>query len=236
MLNFCIFHFPLHFECAVTSGETCAEINEHLLQVHYKYNDKYIENNYKTNIFIAAFTTAHARLRLYEALEYLGEQVLYYDTDSIIYSYLPNSDNKEIETFDNRLGYFKDEILDEYGPGVYIKEFVSGGPKNYAYQTNTDETKTKVKGLSLNYNNSKLINFESVKEFILDAVFNDNTDKNISTEHMQFLKNSKDKSITTNYIEKKYNFTYDKCYIVVDPNNKNIIDTLPFGHINILNN
>ena len=33
------------------------EINEKLLQVHYKYNDKYVQNNYNTNVFIAAFTT-----------------------------------------------------------------------------------------------------------------------------------------------------------------------------------
>ena len=37
----------------------------------------------KTNIFIAAFTTCHARLTLYESLDLLQEQVLYYDTDSV---------------------------------------------------------------------------------------------------------------------------------------------------------
>ena len=79
------------------------EINEKLLQVHYKYDDKYVKNNYKTNIFIAAFTTAWARIKLYDALDYLGEQVLYYDTDNIIYKYMRCSDDKEIETFDNRL-------------------------------------------------------------------------------------------------------------------------------------
>ena len=66
-----------------------------------------MQNNYNTNVFIAAFTTSWARIRLYEALDILGEQVLYYDTDSIIYKYIPNSEDKEIETFDNRLGYFK---------------------------------------------------------------------------------------------------------------------------------
>ena len=34
----------------------------------------------KTNIFVAAFTTCHARLKLYESLDTLQEQVLYYDT------------------------------------------------------------------------------------------------------------------------------------------------------------
>ena len=40
----------------------------------------------KTNVFIAAFTTCHARLKLYEfeLLDILQEQVLYYDTDSVV--------------------------------------------------------------------------------------------------------------------------------------------------------
>lgn len=40
----------------------------------------------KINIFIACLTTALARLKLYAELEKLNEQVLYYDTDSVIYS------------------------------------------------------------------------------------------------------------------------------------------------------
>ncbi|CAH3046080.1 unnamed protein product, partial [Porites lobata] len=43
----------------------------------------------KINIFIAAFTTCHARLKLYDGLDTLKEQVLYYDTDSIIYRWRP---------------------------------------------------------------------------------------------------------------------------------------------------
>ena len=34
------------------------------------------------------------------------------------------------------LGKFKDELLSDYGPETYITEFVSGGPKNYAYRLN----------------------------------------------------------------------------------------------------
>ena len=43
----------------------------------------------KTNIFVAAFTTCHARLKLYESLDTLQEQVLYYDTDSVVYRWRP---------------------------------------------------------------------------------------------------------------------------------------------------
>ena len=43
------------------------------------------------NVFVACFTTAWARLRLYEALPLLGERVLYYETDSVIYLEEPNN-------------------------------------------------------------------------------------------------------------------------------------------------
>ena len=42
----------------------CLVINKNTLQTKYKMNDQYKENNYNTNIFIAAFTTALARLKL----------------------------------------------------------------------------------------------------------------------------------------------------------------------------
>ena len=43
------------------------------------------ECSFKTNVFIAAFTTLHARLKLYSALDTLKERMLYYDTDSVIF-------------------------------------------------------------------------------------------------------------------------------------------------------
>jgi hypothetical protein len=46
-----------------------------MLQIDYKYKGCYVENDFNTNIFIAAFTTANARLRLYEMLGILGEPV-----------------------------------------------------------------------------------------------------------------------------------------------------------------
>ena len=47
-------------------------------------------------------------------------------------------------------------------------EFVSGGPKNYAYKRNTNKETCKVRGFTLNYINSQLINFESVKHIVTD--------------------------------------------------------------------
>ncbi|GBN97164.1 hypothetical protein AVEN_10442-1 [Araneus ventricosus] len=46
----------------------------------------FIPQDTVTNIFLAAFTTAWARLKLYSEMDKLGDAVLYHDTDSIIYA------------------------------------------------------------------------------------------------------------------------------------------------------
>lgn len=70
-----------------------------------------------TNIFLASFTTAWARLKLYGEMDKLGRDVLYHDTDSIIYS--TNGRN------DPPLGPFLGDFTDEL-EGDTIKCFASG--------------------------------------------------------------------------------------------------------------
>ncbi|GFX12399.1 uncharacterized protein TNCV_1035861 [Trichonephila clavipes] len=45
-------------------------------------SNDFVTQDSSTNIFIAAFTTCHARLKLYSEIEKLNESVLYFDTDS----------------------------------------------------------------------------------------------------------------------------------------------------------
>jgi len=54
-------------------------------------------------------------------------------------------------------------ITSELRPSEFIEEFVSGGPKNYAYKivhTAKGERKTvcKIRGITLKYKTSKLVN------------------------------------------------------------------------------
>ena len=58
--------------------------NELLVYQNLKENEP---DNGLDNIFVAAFTTSHARLKLYEYLHLLQHQVLYFDTDSVVYSH-----------------------------------------------------------------------------------------------------------------------------------------------------
>lgn len=54
-----------------------------------------------------AFTTPLARLKLYDILEQLGEQVLYYDTFSVIYKTAPGLHDVPTGTF---LGEMTEEL------------------------------------------------------------------------------------------------------------------------------
>jgi len=143
-------------------------INPDTVLVNWKYKTEDLDSLRTVNVCIASYTTAQARLKLYEYLENLQERVLYYDTDSVIYV------SKEGE-YEPPLGNFIGDMtneLESYGSDSYIKEFVSGGPKNYAYKVfssdkQSDAVVCKVKGIKLNYNNSKLVNFEKIKEMVL---------------------------------------------------------------------
>ena len=95
-------------------------VNDDTVEVQYTSKDEFVEENDKVNIVIAAFTTAYARLKLYDLLDLLQERVLYYDTDSVIYVHEPSKS-------DPPLGDYLGDLTDELDVGDYITTFVSGG-------------------------------------------------------------------------------------------------------------
>ncbi|CAG2243698.1 unnamed protein product [Mytilus edulis] len=131
-------------------------VSNDTIQLEWTQNSKFPPVDAKTNIFIAIFTTMWARLKLYEVLDMLDDRVLYTDTDSCIYV---SQKGKPEPSLGNYLGELTSEIPADEG---HIVEFVSGGPKNYAYRTLKTET-CKVKGFTLNFTNSNIVNFNAVK-------------------------------------------------------------------------
>jgi len=124
-------YFKLVFDPSVIVT-SIAMINEKLIGVTYKRQNDFVEVMNNTNPIIAAYTTAHARLKLYEYIEQLGDRVLYFDTDSVIYLSDLNTEQYEVPV-GWHLGEMTNELKD-YGIYSYVSEFVSGGPKNYAYK------------------------------------------------------------------------------------------------------
>jgi hypothetical protein len=64
-------------------------------------------------------------------------------------------------------------MTDELRPDEFIDEFISGGPKNYAYRIVTRDgsrmpkTVCKIRGVTLNYRTVQTINFYVIRDMIL---------------------------------------------------------------------
>lgn len=168
------------------------------------------------SIPIAAFVTCQARLKLWRELNKLGLRVLYFDTDSIIFVSKPCDYMPELGDF---LGQFTSEVQS----GLYIVEFVSAGPKNYAYKLNSGETSCTVKGFTLNHIASQKINYESIKEIVCRPA-DGGIRESISVEQMKFARNKFTWEIETSIISKLYSFVYDKRILLSD------LTTLPYGY------
>ena len=139
-------------------------------EVNDGYNQ---ETGDRTNVMLCAFVTANARMVLWDALNKLGDRVLYCDTDSVIY--LLHDDPEMNIKSSSKLGEWKDEC-----EGEYITDFVSIAPKSYAYKMSNGEEVVKCKGVTLNYENSKVVTFEAMKALVVGEV-----DK-LKTRHLVF--------------------------------------------------
>ena len=112
-----------------------------------------------TNIFVAAFTKALARAKLYrKGLHPLLTRVLYMGTDSVIYLAVEGETHLPRGRF---LGHFKDEVK-----GDTIDNFVAGGHKSYAYCTRVGKECCKVRGFTLDTKRQAVLNFDSVKDLV----------------------------------------------------------------------
>ena len=98
-------------------------------------------------------------------------------------------------------------MTNELQPVEYIDEFVSGGPKNYAYRvvnrtdiTKTSKTVCKIRGITLNYSTSQLVNFDVIRDMILNGrldevvtVHTDKKNKRKSKEECRFFRRRRTK-------------------------------------------
>ena len=105
--------------------QTLRVMNDEMIEVVYKSVDEEETVQVNINIFVACFTTCWARIKLYrEGLSrLLPEQVLYFDTDSIIFSHRPG---QPIPTLGDHLGEFTSELQAD----DHIVEFAAAGLKN----------------------------------------------------------------------------------------------------------
>ena len=192
---------------------------EDVIEVVYVNKEDSILPNNRTNVFIAAFTTCWARLKLYSYLHTLGEQVLYYDTDSVIYKW--SAGLPKVPTGDF-LGDLKDELN-----GDHIVEFVSGGPKNYAYHTAEKKTECKVRGFTLNVRGKETLNFNTMRRNILDVLEGRKEVEIQQNNPTHFKRDTTLKDVSLVPQKKRYRLVFEK-RVIIDPSTKS---SLPFGYV-----
>jgi hypothetical protein len=103
------------------------------------------------------------RLKLYDYLNRLGQSVLYCDTDSVVYV------QKTAEPPKIPIGDYLGDVTNElqkYGSDSYIDEFVCGAFSVICPSTCERTYICKVKGITLTYESSKVVNLITLKSMI----------------------------------------------------------------------
>ena len=202
-------------------------INDGCIEMRYnEINDYTVESEYISEI-TAAFTTANARIRLMSMLNWLNpSQLIYCDTDSVIFLYDKTDKNHKYPTNDDktkpsniRFGDALGEWENEFSNDEWISEIVVGGAKSYSYMTNKGKIIIKQKGITLDRANSNIFTFDNVRKIVLE------NETLTSEKRYQFTWNKTTKDIETKYVSRSASSTIDSKRILLDN-----YDTLPMGY------
>ena len=163
-------------------------VSDEMVELRYEYKENFVEPNAKTNVVIAAFTTAYARLKLYGVLDQLQERVLYYDTDSVIFVSKPDEPEPP-------LGPYLGQLTNELKEG-HITTFISG--------------------ITLNCTAMQKVNFDVIRSLVYLHAKCNVTGKVTVDIPLKITRNTRTKNIETKRMRKDYRIVYDKRLIVDD--------------------
>jgi len=168
-----------------------------------------IEADYISEV-TAVFTTANARMRLCDMLDWLHpSQVLYCDTDSVFFVYdktnplhknpeEPENLPKSIK-FGDGLGNWSDEHK-----GHWIIEMILGSARKYAYKLDDGTVEIKQKGITMERRTANIFACDKYKKMVL------NHEVTETAERHQFRWEGKAKDIITRLIKRKVQATIGK--------------------------
>ncbi|KAI6186080.1 DNA-directed DNA polymerase [Aphelenchoides besseyi] len=178
---------------------------------------EFVRTPRSNNVPVACFVTDHARDVLFDYMQQVQGEILYMDTDSLIY--VLEEGQRRVPEGD-RLGQMTSER-----PGRRIIEFISGGPKNYGYRhadekTGQDECAfIKVRGFTLNYTTAQLLNYETARNMILRRFtpfdFDDNEEPHIVVPYHRITRNAR-AELHNQHMNKRYGLVYNKGFVRSD--------------------
>ena len=190
------------------------------------------KHQWSVNPMIAAFTTCYARLQLYGVISrientacierrrsldsVLKHRVLYFDTDSVIFSYKKGS-SEFCPIINSNLGGMTDELsCNEVGcskanvcSGHYIKEMTNLGPKNYGYKLNTSEVFVKARGFTLDHRASLILTFEVMKQKLMAWINNEKSD-DVIIQKDSILRDKWKVLVFNKLVSKRYSMVFNK--------------------------
>ena len=147
--------------------------------------------------------------------------------DSIIYVTRPG------DVYQPRLGSFFGDMtseLAEYGDDAYIEEFVSGGPKHYAYRVRKGDgsavEKIKIRGFTINHSTAALLNMSALKEKVFDfvqAIDTEDSEENYAIVEQPRIGRTEARQVVTREGVKKHRIVYNKRWVKRD------FTTNPYG-------
>ena len=146
--------------------------------------------------------------------------MLYFDTDSIIFSH---RHGQLIPPLGDHLREFTSELK----AGDHIVEFAAAGPKNYGYKTKDGKVECKVRGFTLNTHGQEQLNFDLLKQNVIDEVTEPEEDPREIRVHNphKIKRDANTKTLQTVEETKRYKVVFDKR--VVDPET---FRSYPYGY------
>ena len=140
------------------------------------------------------------------------------DTDSIIY--LTRKTDSYVPKLSDYLGGMTDEL-----DGGTIDQFVSAGPKQYAFRRTKNgkklNTTVKIRGFTLNSINQKRLLLHSMKRLVKEFLRSNNCE---IVTYSNNIRRTREHQVVTKPERKRYRVVFDK--LKVFPNGS----TLPFGY------
>ena len=203
------------------------EVSDEIIMVQHRLVEEATDkiSPGKTNIAVASFVTAYARLELFRLIQRIEShrqgRVLYFDTDSVVF--IEKQGDPEI-----KCGDYLGELTDEIEAGWKCNLFATLGPKNYAYQVvnANNETKStiKVKGIRLTSGTLDIISIEKILSMASEYVLGNQ--QVIKVNQSNITANKVTHGVKTRVFEKIYRAVSEKRRIIGN-------DTRPFGYVDV---
>ena len=188
-------------------------------KIIYSYSEDKVRRSNTSNTIIASYVTSLARIQLLKAMSKLKGNLLYVDTDSMVFHTSANVDFNEQSYL---IGGWTDELMEAWGPDCKPIEFISLSPKCYAIKgINTKTGKyvylIRMKGMTLQKENQER-DYENLKRVVLGEK------SEFPYPQTQFKIDPKSASIRLKLIVKVLRDSSMKRHVL-----PNKIDTLPYG-------